>query len=107
MTSFGGEPGGIRSIMDGNIRAGAGGDCRKEFLIAEHVLAQFGEHRAQAALGRFEAGDVLAEVYNPDLYQAVRELLLAQQRARDLRERVGGRLRARIQPRRIERTGQG
>jgi Cu(I)/Ag(I) efflux system membrane fusion protein len=30
-----------------------------------------------------EAGDVLAEVYNPELYQAVRELLLAQQRARE------------------------
>ncbi len=30
-----------------------------------------------------EAGDVLAEVYNPELYQAVRELLLAQERARE------------------------
>src|SRR5262249_18151863 len=29
------------------------------------------------------AGDVLAEVYNPELYQAVRELLLAQQRSRE------------------------
>ncbi|MGO9597827.1 MAG: efflux RND transporter periplasmic adaptor subunit [Isosphaeraceae bacterium] len=28
-----------------------------------------------------EVGDVLAEVYNPELYQAVRELLLAQERA--------------------------
>lgn len=31
-----------------------------------------------------EVGDVLAEVYNPELYQAVRELLLAQERAREL-----------------------
>jgi Cu(I)/Ag(I) efflux system membrane fusion protein len=30
-----------------------------------------------------EVGDVLAEVYSPELYQAVRELLLAQQRARE------------------------
>jgi Cu(I)/Ag(I) efflux system membrane fusion protein len=30
-----------------------------------------------------KAGDVLAEVYSPDLYQAVRELLLAQQRSRE------------------------
>jgi Cu(I)/Ag(I) efflux system membrane fusion protein len=30
-----------------------------------------------------EVGDVLAEVYNADLYQAVRELLLAQERARE------------------------
>ncbi len=31
-----------------------------------------------------EVGDVLADVYNPELYQAVRELLLAQERAREL-----------------------
>ncbi len=30
-----------------------------------------------------KAGDVLAEVYSPELYQAVRELLLAQRRARE------------------------
>jgi Cu(I)/Ag(I) efflux system membrane fusion protein len=30
-----------------------------------------------------KAGDILAEVYSPELYQAVRELLLAQQRARE------------------------
>jgi Cu(I)/Ag(I) efflux system membrane fusion protein len=30
-----------------------------------------------------KAGDVLAEIYNPELYQSVRELLLAQQRARE------------------------
>jgi Cu(I)/Ag(I) efflux system membrane fusion protein len=30
-----------------------------------------------------KAGDVLAEIYNPELYQSVRELLLAQQRSRE------------------------
>jgi Cu(I)/Ag(I) efflux system membrane fusion protein len=30
-----------------------------------------------------KAGGILAEVYNPELYQAVRELLLAQERARE------------------------
>jgi Cu(I)/Ag(I) efflux system membrane fusion protein len=42
------------------------------------------EKLAVNVTGKFvEVGDVLAEVYSPELYQAVRELLLAQQRARE------------------------
>ncbi|QEH38091.1 Cation efflux system protein CusB precursor [Aquisphaera giovannonii] len=37
-----------------------------------------------------KAGDVLAEVYSPELYQTVRELLLARERARELSSLGGG-----------------
>jgi membrane fusion protein, copper/silver efflux system len=38
-----------------------------------------------------KAGDVLAEVYCPELYQTVRELLLTQEKTRELRSLLGGR----------------